>query len=102
MLGKNKGILPLRAAKIGVTSLTNRLGTGFATRTVVRSEESKIGPTLRSVRIVREWTQQSLAFRLGISIGYLRQLELGRRTPGPKALARIEDWLAQIPNRSSR
>jgi transcriptional regulator with XRE-family HTH domain len=59
--------------------------------------EVEIAETLRKVRRERKWTQASLAFRLGITVDWLRKIELGHQTPAPKLLEKIKSWLAD-PN----
>ncbi len=61
------------------------------------SRETEIGLALKKSRLVRGWTQASVAFRLGIGVDYLRSIELGSKTPSPQLEEKIKAWLAD-PN----
>ena len=55
------------------------------------------GAALRRIRTERNWRQDELAQRLGISKGYLSAIETGKRLPSSDLAARIRDWLEQEP-----
>ncbi|MFS0837273.1 helix-turn-helix domain-containing protein [Paenibacillus sp. 1P03SA] len=44
---------------------------------------------LKQLRKEKGWSQMETAIKLGISIDYLRSLEIGRKTPSLKLLRKI-------------
>ena len=49
----------------------------------------KIGMRIKALREQREWSQEELAARAGISRGYLARLETGRHEPTITMLGKI-------------
>lgn len=51
----------------------------------------ELGRVLRDLRQGRGWTQAEVAKRSGLSVGFLSQLELGRRKPTLETLLTLAD-----------
>ncbi len=50
-----------------------------------------LGEKVKKLRTARDYTQKAFARELGISAGYLSQLEMGLRQPSRQLLQRIAD-----------
>lgn len=56
-----------------------------------------MGRNMRRVRVAAGLSQEEVAFRAGMKRSYLSELELGRRNPTVRALARVSAALAVSP-----
>ena len=57
-----------------------------------------LGERIKEFRSARGWTQGVLAEKLDVSIGYISEIETGRRTPSLSTLLTIIDLLGCSPN----
>ena len=55
--------------------------------------EQVVGINIRRIRTERELSQEEVAYRVGIDVSYLGQIERGRRNPTIGVLGRIADAL---------
>lgn len=55
--------------------------------------ENMVGKNLKKIRADKEFTQEEVALRSGLSQGYINQLESGRRMFTQKSLEQIADAL---------
>ena len=55
--------------------------------------EQIVGINIRRIRTERELSQEEVAYRVGIDVSYLGQIERGRRNPTIGVLGRIADAL---------
>ena len=56
--------------------------------------EQVVGINIRRIRTERELSQEEVAYRVGIDVSYLGQIERGRRNPTIGVLGRIADALS--------
>ena len=56
--------------------------------------EQIVGINIRRIRTERELSQEEVAYRVGIDVSYLGQIERGRRNPTIGVLGRIADALS--------
>lgn len=56
--------------------------------------EQVVGINIRRIRTERELSQEEVAYRVGIDVSYLGQIERGRRNPTIGVLGRITDALS--------
>lgn len=56
-------------------------------------QKRTLGEEITFQRKKKGYTQEELAEISGVSRGHLSQIELGRKTPGEKTLAKLEDAL---------
>ena len=56
--------------------------------------EQIVGINIRWIRTERELSQEEVAYRVGIDVSYLGQIERGRRNPTIGVLGRIADALS--------
>lgn len=52
-----------------------------------------VGRNVRRLRDAREWTQEELAHRSNIDVGYLGKIEGGKKNPSLKKLISLADGL---------
>lgn len=57
-----------------------------------------LGEKIKEFRSEKRWTQSILAEKLDVSIGYISEIETGRRTPSLSMLLTIIDLLECTPN----
>jgi len=72
---------------------TRRRGGGR--RHAIPSKEQRIdGGQIRQARLGYQWSQQTLAQKMGITVPYLSQLETGKRVPSKELASKLQAWLA--------
>ena len=57
-----------------------------------------LGDVIKSFRSAKGWTQGAFAKMLGVSIGYISEIETGRRMPSLPTLLSMIDLLECTPN----
>ena len=95
------GSVPLRFAQ-----LVHRESVGLQEdqigRRVREAQDRAPQKILRQVRIERGWSQQALAFHLGVCTTTVVNIERGLRTPQPELEKKIREWIATHPRDQRR
>lgn len=62
-----------------------------------KQNRNRVGKNIKSLRLIREMTQDEFANAIGSSKSYLSRLENGSRGAGGRILAQIQDYFGENP-----